>query len=196
MILLIDDDTAFSYTLLSILEDNAPSVFVASSKTDFHKIIDLSLKGIIITTDKDNNFLANLIKASAPEIPILGIGLGHLAICKIYGGNICMATKPTNGKVSHIYHDGNGIYKNMPNPFTATRYDASNIVKNSLPKFLKTVSYSDNGEIMGIRHLLYPLETIQFNPVSIMTCGGEQIIHNFLDFINLSQNRPAFLRFL
>lgn len=197
MVLIIDNYDAFTYNLVDILENTSEEVIVKpDNSTTLDEIKNLRPEAIILTTGKiKNSITKDIIRNFAPNVPILGIGLGHLAICQIYGSKISPSLKISHGKVSYIYHDDNGVYQSMPNPFPATRYDSSLVDKESLPSYLKPVSCNETGEVMGIRHLFYPLETIQFHPESIMSYKGDKIISNFLVLKEQSLNKPAFLRF-
>jgi anthranilate synthase/aminodeoxychorismate synthase-like glutamine amidotransferase len=121
----------------------------------------------------------NLIQNYGRKIPVLGVCLGHQAICSAFGGTIGRAERILHGKTSLIYHDGRGIYRDLPNPFTAARYHS--LIATELPRRLSVTARSENGEIMGVRHKKYPIEGVQFHPESILTTEGKKIIENFLE---------------
>ena len=114
----------------------------------------------------------------------MGVCLGHQAIGYAFGGNVIRAGRLMHGKTSQILHDGNSIFKGLPNPFTAGRYHSLLVEKVSLPSCLEISANTEEGEIMGIRHLEYLVEGIQFHPESILTPHGKRIIKNFLDLVN------------
>lgn len=198
MILIIGNNFS-DYLLLHLLQEAGEKARVISCKqVSIQGIHELAPETIIITSgdqDLGKSFYAKLLSKFAPRIPILGIGLGHLIIGYFYGAQIKLNSSTMHGKVSHIYHDGKGVYKSLPNPLPATRYDSSVIDKDSLPAHIQAVSCSENGEVMGIRHVYYPVETVQFHPESIMSYGGDKIIKNFLALKNRGHHKPALLRF-
>jgi anthranilate synthase component 2 len=115
------------------------------------------------------------------EVPTLGVCLGHQAICTAFGGRVIRGGRPVHGKTSPISHDGKGIFRNIRNPFTATRYHSLVADRASLPPDLEVTAESlDDGCVMGVRHRSYPIEGVQFHPESILTGEGREIISNFL----------------
>jgi anthranilate synthase/aminodeoxychorismate synthase-like glutamine amidotransferase len=122
----------------------------------------------------------DLIKEFTGRIPILGVCLGHQSIGYAFGGKIVRAKRLLHGKTSMIYHDGKGIYEGLPNPFEATRYHSLLIEKESLPDELEITAWTDEDEIMGIRHRDYLIEGVQFHPESILTKHGKDLLRNFI----------------
>ncbi|MDD1659305.1 MAG: aminodeoxychorismate/anthranilate synthase component II [Methanomicrobiales archaeon] len=115
------------------------------------------------------------------RIPTLGVCLGHQAICTAFGGKVIRGERPVHGKTSSIQHDGKGIYEGVRNPFTATRYHSLVADREALPpELVITAESQDDRCIMGVRHLKYPIEGVQFHPESILTGEGAKIIGNFL----------------
>jgi anthranilate synthase/aminodeoxychorismate synthase-like glutamine amidotransferase len=115
------------------------------------------------------------------EIPTLGVCLGHQAVCTAFGGKVVRGERPVHGKTSPVSHDGRGIFTGIGNPFTATRYHSLVADRASLPAELEVTAESlDDGCIMGVRHLRYPVDGVQFHPESILTGEGRQIVSNFL----------------
>jgi anthranilate synthase/aminodeoxychorismate synthase-like glutamine amidotransferase len=125
-------------------------------------------------------FTNTIIKKFAGRVPILGVCLGHQCIGYVFGGRIVAAKKLMHGKTSAIYHDGRSIYKNLPNPFEAVRYHSLVIEKKSLPPSLEISAWTDDGEIMGVRHKKFLVEGVQFHPESILTSSGKTLLENFL----------------
>jgi anthranilate synthase/aminodeoxychorismate synthase-like glutamine amidotransferase len=115
-------------------------------------------------------------------VPTLGVCLGHQGIISTYGGKVTQAKRLMHGKTSSIKHDGKGIFKDVQDPFTATRYHSLTGEKSSLPQCLEVTAVAvDDGEVMGIRHKTYPIEGVQFHPESILCEEGKLILKNFLE---------------
>jgi anthranilate synthase component 2 len=121
-----------------------------------------------------------LIQKLAGKTPILGVCLGHQAIGAALGGKIVRAPKIFHGKTSAIRHDGSGVFRGLPNPFTATRYHSLIVERKSLPAELQVTAETDDDIIMGMRHRHYPLMGVQFHPESVLTESGKQLLKNFL----------------
>ncbi len=123
-----------------------------------------------------------MIREFGGKIPILGVCLGHQCIGHVYGGTIDKALVPVHGKTWLIHHDGDTIYRGIPNPFTAARYHSLIIRKDTLPACLKITAWTEEGEIMGIRHQDYVVVGIQVHPESILTPSGHHLLTNFLSY--------------
>jgi anthranilate synthase/aminodeoxychorismate synthase-like glutamine amidotransferase len=121
-----------------------------------------------------------IISAFKDKLPILGVCLGHQCIGQVFGSKIIRASKVMHGKTSEIFHNNNPIFKNIPSPFTATRYHSLVIEKNTISNDLSVIAHSDDGEIMGVKHKKYMIWGIQFHPESILTKYGLKILDNFL----------------
>jgi anthranilate synthase component II len=121
-----------------------------------------------------------LVRAAAGRIPLLGVCLGHQAIGEAFGGNIIRAGTIFHGKTSEIHHDGLTVYRNLPNPFTATRYHSLVIDPTQVPECLEVSARTSDGVIMGVRHRDLPVEGVQFHPESILTAEGMKLLENFL----------------
>ncbi|MEM0313790.1 MAG: aminodeoxychorismate/anthranilate synthase component II, partial [Candidatus Bathyarchaeia archaeon] len=123
-----------------------------------------------------------ILKYISPKIPTLGVCLGHQGIIWAFGGKIVRAKRIMHGKTSLIKHDGQGIFKGVKNPVKATRYHSLVADKDTLPDCFKVTAIAlDDGEVMGVRHRIYPIEGVQFHPESILTEQGKKILKNFLD---------------
>jgi len=120
------------------------------------------------------------IEEFAGEIPIFGVCLGHQSIGQVFGGNVIRSERLMHGKTSEIHHDGNTVFKGLEQPFVATRYHSLIVEKESLPECLEISAWTEEGEIMGLRHKTLPIEGVQFHPESIMTSFGKEMLQNFI----------------
>ena len=186
MILLIDNYDSFTYNLYQYLcELGAEVEVVRNDKTSVDDIAAMSPEKIVISpgpcTPKEAGISNAVIKRFGARIPTLGVCLGHQCIGDAYGGTVSGAGEIMHGKMSLIHHDGEGVFKNLPNPFEAIRYHSLAVHKADLPADLAVTAWTDNGVIMGVRHKRHPVEGIQFHPESIMTKVGHDLLRNFLD---------------
>jgi anthranilate synthase/aminodeoxychorismate synthase-like glutamine amidotransferase len=185
MILIIDNYDSFVYNLAQYIGElrGKPSVYRndAISLTDIDK---LNPSHIIISpgpcTPLEAGVSNEVIKKYAGLIPILGVCLGHQCIGHVFGGRVEQALQPVHGKDSLVHHDGQFIYKGLPNPLRAGRYHSLVVARQGLPSALQVTATTADGVIMGLRHHRYAVEGVQFHPESIMTSGGHSIIENFL----------------
>ena len=127
-----------------------------------------------------------LIEACRDELPILGVCLGHQALVQAFGGEVIHAASLMHGKTSLVRHDGKGVYQNLPNPFQAGRYHSLAANRERIPEAFEITATTDDGEIMGVRHRMLPIEGVQFHPESVLTPVGEQLLGNFLGVAALS----------
>jgi len=197
MILVIDNYDSFTYNLVQYLGELGTEVTVASEiqvyrndEIDYRAIAQLNPDGIVISPGPgrpdDAGISLDLIRHFAPTIPILGVCLGHQCIGQVYGGKITNAGVLMHGKTSDVYHTGEGVFNELDNPFTATRYHSLVIERDSLPTVLELTAWVEDGTIMGVRHRDYPhLQGVQFHPESILTGSGKQLLRNFL--VSLTQ---------
>jgi anthranilate synthase/aminodeoxychorismate synthase-like glutamine amidotransferase len=185
MILMIDNYDSFTYNLVHYLGELGEKVLVfRNDKITLEEVGKLNPDMIVISpgpcTPKEAGVSVDLIKEFTGRIPILGVCLGHQSIGYAFGGKIVRAKRLLHGKTSMIYHDGKGIYEGLPNPFEATRYHSLLIEKESLPDELEITAWTDEDEIMGIRHRDYLIEGVQFHPESILTKHGKDLLRNFI----------------
>ncbi len=131
-------------------------------------------------TPQEAGICVELVQKLAGKIPILGVCLGHQAIGAAFGGKIIRAPKLFHGKTSQIRHDGSGVFRGLPNPFTATRYHSLIVERKSLPRALQVTAETDDDIVMGMQHREYPLMGVQFHPESVLTESGKQLLKNFL----------------
>ena len=187
MLLMIDNYDSFTYNLVQYLGELGQRVAVyRNDQLTLDDIDVLAPAHIVISpgpcTPNEAGISVDLVREYGHEIPILGVCLGHQSIAQAYGGTIVPAGILMHGKTSMIEHQGQGVFANVPNPFQATRYHSLVVDRGSLPDCFEVTAYSeDDGEIMGIRHLEYPIEGLQFHPESILTQYGHKLLKNFVD---------------
>jgi len=186
VILMIDNYDSFTYNLVHYLGELGQQIEVRRNDSlDFGFVDDLDPDIIVISpgpcTPKEAGFSVDIIKRYVGEKPILGVCLGHQAVGYAYGANIVRAERLLHGKTSPILHDGKTIYKDLPNPFEATRYHSLLVEKASLPSDFEISAWTEEGEIMGIRHREFPVEGVQFHPESILTECGKDLLRNFIN---------------
>src|SRR5262249_17776374 len=132
-------------------------------------------------TPNEAGISLDVVRHFGPTTPVLGVCLGHQAIGQAFGGTVIRAPKPIHGKTEQIYHDGVGIFADMPAPFTATRYHSLIIDRATLPASLEVTAWTNDGLIMGLRHREFPIEGVQFHPESILTTDGKALLQHFLE---------------
>ena len=185
MILLIDNYDSFTYNLVQMLEQMDQQVkVIRNDRIDLQGIETLKPSALVVSpgpgTPADSGVSIEAIYNLGPHIHVLGVCLGHQAIATVYGGKVVRADRILHGKTSMIFHDGRNIYQNLSNPFEAVRYHSLIVEKDSLPDSLEISAWTDDGEIMGLRHRNYWIEGVQFHPESILTDSGTQLLQNFL----------------
>ena len=185
MILMVDNYDSFTYNLVQYLGELGAEVEVRRNDAiTLAEIAERKPRGIVISpgpcTPKEAGISVPLIERFAGEIPILGVCLGHQAIGAALGGSIVRAASIMHGKTSPIHHDGRGVFRELANPFDATRYHSLVIDRDSVPPELEVSAWTESGEIMGVRHRRLPLEGVQFHPESILTLEGKRLLANFL----------------
>lgn len=187
MIFLVDNYDSFTYNLFQYLGELGEEVVVKRNDS-FHleEIEKLAPDRIVISPGPGIPSHAGLskevVRKFAGVIPILGVCLGHQSIAEEFGGRIILAEKLMHGKVSEIFHDGKGLFRELPSPFTATRYHSLIVEKKNLPACLEINAHTQDGIIMGIRHRSLSIDGVQFHPESILTTEGKKILSNFLAF--------------
>lgn len=185
MILIIDNYDSFTYNLVQYLGELGAKLKVRrNDKIDIGSIGRLKPEKIVISPGpgrpENAGISCKLIEEFGKNIPILGVCLGHQCIAYNFGAKIVRAKRLMHGKTSLIYHNGKRIFKNIKNPFEATRYHSLIVKPNTLPEVLEVNAKTDQDEIMGIKHKKYPLWGVQFHPESILTKEGKKILTNFL----------------
>ncbi len=194
MLLVIDNYDSFTYNLVQYLgELKAAPVVFRNDEISIAKIKKLNPKQIVISpgpcTPKEAGISNEVIRTFSGKVPILGVCLGHQCIGHVFGGRIIRAKNIMHGKTSPIHHHRKGIFKGLPEPFTATRYHSLLVEKKSFPRELEITAWTSENEIMGLRHRKHPTWGVQFHPESILTQGGKDILRNFLRLSNLKRER-------
>lgn len=186
MILVIDNYDSFTYNLVQYLGEMGQKLEIyRNDEIDLDTIRRLKPSHIVISPGpgrpEDAGITIDLIRRFGGQIPILGVCLGHQAMCHAFGGNIIRAKRLMHGKTSEIIHDGKGVFKGLPNKFTATRYHSLLAEPSSIKDEFIVTAKTAQGEVMGARHKkLKALEGVQFHPESILTEGGKTMLKNFL----------------
>ena len=185
MLLMIDNYDSFTYNLVQYLGELGQDVQVfRNDEIDLKKIAELKPTYIVISpgpcTPNEAGISLALIEEFAGKIPLLGVCLGHQSIGQAFGGKIIKAKTLMHGKTSLIHHTSNGVFKDLPNPYTATRYHSLVIERESIPDCLEITAWTDDGEIMGVKHRTLAVEGVQFHPESVLTEHGHDLLNNFL----------------
>ena len=190
MILMIDNYDSFTYNVVQYLSELGAEVqVVRNDEISISDVTTLAPERIVISpgpcTPNEAGISLQVIKQFAGKLPILGICLGHQSIAQAFGGNIVRAKQVMHGKTSPIYHINEGVFKDIPVPYIATRYHSLVVEQASLPDCLEVTAWTETedgemDEIMGIRHKQLEVEGVQFHPESILTEYGHQLLSNFL----------------
>ena len=186
-LVLIDNYDSFTYNLVQKLGEVSPALEMKVFRNDkitVPQVEDLKPTHIVISpgpcTPREGGVSNDIIKHFASKLPVLGVCLGHQCIGFNYGADVVPAERLMHGKTDQIHHDGRTIYEGMPNPFTATRYHSLIIRNGTLPAEFEVSAWTDQDEIMGVRHKTWPLEGVQYHPESFLTEQGEKLLANFL----------------
>mgnify|MGYP001212005606 FL=1 len=185
MILMIDNFDSFTFNLVQGFESMGEEVAVfTNDAVSIDSIKAMSPKGIIISpgpgSPRSAGISIEVIRHFCKEVPILGVCLGHQCIAEAFGGSVVHAGRVMHGKFSPIHHDGKDLFSGLPQDFRAVRYHSLAIDRKTLPKEILACAFSDDGEIMGIRHDQFPLFGVQFHPESIATEYGHEMMGNFI----------------
>ena len=185
MLLLIDNYDSFTYNLYQYLSELGTDVkVVRNNKVTVTDIEEMAPERIIISpgpsTPQQAGISNEVIRHFGSRVPLLGVCLGHQCIGYSYGGTVSGAAKIMHGKSSPVHHANQGVFAGLPNPFSAIRYHSLAIKRDGLPDCLEVTAWTDDGEIMGVRHRQHPVEGVKFHPESFMTEKGKDILKNFL----------------
>jgi anthranilate synthase component II len=187
MLLLIDNYDSFTYNLFQYLSELGQQVeVVRNDHTDISGIEAMQPERIVISpgpsTPANAGISKDVIARFGRHLPILGVCLGHQCIGEVYGGTVSRAPAVMHGKSSQIEHTSSGVFKGLPNPFSAIRYHSLAVQRDGLPECLEVTAWTADGTIMGLKHRRYPVEGIQFHPESFMTEHGKPLLKNFLSY--------------
>jgi anthranilate synthase component 2 len=202
LLIIIDNYDSFTYNLVQYLGELAAEFPVATDikvfrndKITIDEIRALQPDGVVISPGpgrpEDAGISLDVISRLGPSMPILGVCLGHQSIGQVFGGKIISAPELMHGKTSPIYHTGVGVFSNLENPMTATRYHSLVIEGDTCPDVLEITASLEDGTIMGVRHRNYPhIEGVQFHPESVLTTSGKQLLRNFLEQLQSREMNP------
>ncbi|WP_029416555.1 anthranilate synthase component II [Brevundimonas bacteroides] len=190
MILVVDNYDSFTYNLVHYLAElGAETHVIRNDDLTVEQAWALKPEAVLLSPGPcapDQAGICLPILTTAPDdMPILGVCLGHQAIGQAFGGDVIRAKTLMHGKTSRITHDGRGLFKGLPSPFTATRYHSLAVSRATLPNTLDVTAWTEDGEIMGVQHHERPIHGVQFHPESIATEHGHDLIANFLDLANV-----------
>lgn len=185
MLLVLDNYDSFTYNIVQYFAELGQKVVVrCNDHIDLAGIGALAPEYIVVgpgpCSPKEAGISVDVIQHFAGRIPILGICLGHQSIGYAYGGQICRAQTLMHGKVSAVHHHNQGVFAGLPNPVTCTRYHSLVVKHEGLPDCLEVTAWTDDGEIMGLRHRTLPVEGVQFHPEALLTERGHEMLRNFL----------------
>jgi para-aminobenzoate synthetase component II len=187
MILMIDNYDSFTYNLVQYLGELGQDLVIKrNDQTSIEEIERLNPKFLMISpgpcSPNEAGISLKAIEYFAGKIPIFGVCLGHQSIAQVFKGDVVQADRLMHGKTSQMFHDGKTIFTGMDNPFPATRYHSLIVKKETLPDCLEISAWTEEGEIMAIRHKSLPVEGVQFHPESIMTKDGKKLLKNFISY--------------
>lgn len=190
---MIDNYDSFTYNLVQYFGELGEEVMVfRNDEITPDEVARLKPASIVISpgpcTPSKAGISVPLIERYNSQVPLLGVCLGHQSIGQAFGGKIVHAKHLMHGKTSLISHNNAGVFRGLPNPFIATRYHSLVIERESLPDCLEITAWTEDGEIMGVRHKTLPIEGVQFHPESILSEHGHKLLENFLDRLNRAKS--------
>jgi len=185
MILVIDNYDSFTYNLVQYLGELGAEVVVKRNDVaTVDDIRELRPSGVLISPGpgrpEEAGVSLELIAKLGAETPIFGVCLGHQSIAQHFGASVVRAERLMHGRTSRIFHGGRGVFENLPSPITATRYHSLIVKRDTIPMELEITAWTDQDEVMGIRHTELPVEGVQFHPESFLTERGHELIRNWL----------------
>ena len=193
-VLMIDNYDSFTYNLVQYLRMLGAEVLV--HRNDALSVADalaLAPSHVVVSpgpgTPQAAGNSIDIIRAFAERVPLLGVCLGHQALVEAWGGRVRPAMSLMHGKTSKVFHDGRGLFVDLPQPFEAGRYHSLAVRREELPVELEVTAYTDDGEVMGVRHRELPLEGVQFHPESVLTPHGLTLLGAFLSPVNANRRR-------
>ena len=186
MLLVIDNYDSFTYNLVQYFGELGATMEV--HRNDQISIDEIRVKSperIVISpgpcTPKEAGISSDVVREFGPQLPVLGVCLGHQCIGDVFGGDVVRAERLMHGKTSPVNHNGEGLFAGLPNPFEATRYHSLIVKRETFPDCLEITAETDEKEIMGLRHRELPIHGVQFHPESILTAEGKSLLKNFLE---------------
>jgi anthranilate synthase component 2 len=196
MILVIDNYDSFTYNLVHYLAElGAETLVRRNDALSVQDAFALQPKAVLLSpgpcTPDEAGICLALIRGAPETLPILGVCLGHQAIGQALGGDVIRAKSLMHGKTSPVEHAGKGLFRELPSPFTATRYHSLAVKRETLPDELEVTAWTADGEIMGLQHRTRPLHGVQFHPESIATEHGHKLLANFLDLAGVPRRARA-----
>jgi anthranilate synthase component II len=185
MIVVLDNYDSFTYNLVQYLGELGETLAVyRNDQTTVEEVAARAPEAIVISpgpcSPSEAGISVDLLRRLGPQVPVLGVCLGHQCIGEAFGGRVIRAPEIMHGKTSLIYHDGDGLFAGLPNPLEGIRYHSLIVERSTLPDELVPTAQTSTGLIMGLRHVRYPVMGVQFHPESIMTQGGKDLLRNFL----------------
>lgn len=186
MLLLIDNYDSFTFNLVQFFGDlGVDCVVKRNDALEVDDVLALRPEAVVLSpgpcTPNEAGICLNLVQAAAQaRLPLLGVCLGHQAIGQAFGGQVVRAPEPVHGKTSPVFHENSDLFTGLPNPFVATRYHSLIVQRATLPSCLHPTAWTEDGIIMGLRHVDLPIYGVQFHPESIATSHGHDILANFL----------------
>ena len=193
-VVVIDNYDSFVYNLVQYLgELGAEPEVYRHDEIDLAGLAALNPDGLVVSPGPGRPEDAGISSAAIKSLgeagtPVLGVCLGHQCIGAVYGGSIERAPRVMHGKTSEIIHDGTGVFAGIPSPFVATRYHSLVVERDSVPDVLRITAETEDGLVMGLRHVEFPIEGVQFHPEAILTESGRPLIANFLSEIAAEQS--------
>ncbi len=185
MLLVLDNYDSFTYNLVQYFGELGADVVVKrNDEITLEEIAAMRPERIVISpgpcTPNEAGISNEVIQRFGPQMPLLGVCLGHQCMGQVFGGEVIRAPRLMHGKTSPILHDGKGVFTGLPSPFEATRYHSLIVKRETLPDCLEITAETAEKEIMGLRHREFPIHGVQFHPESILTIEGKKLVHNFL----------------
>ena len=198
MILVIDNYDSFTYNLVHYLNElGAETVVYRNDALTVQEALGLRPEAVLLSpgpcAPDQAGICLPLLRGAPEDLAILGVCLGHQAIGQAYGGDVVRAKSIMHGKTSKISHADKGLFKGLPQPFTATRYHSLAVDRATLPPELEVTAWTEDGEIMGLQHKTRPIHGVQFHPESIATEGGHQLLANFLDLAGVKRAATVYV---
>ncbi|MBB2898039.1 aminodeoxychorismate/anthranilate synthase component II [Pseudomonas sp. AS2.8] len=190
MLLMLDNYDSFTYNLVQYLGELGAEVkVVRNDEVPVEALEDMAPERVVVSpgpcTPNEAGISLATLERFAGKLPVLGVCLGHQSLGQAFGGEVVRAREPMHGKTSPVYHNGEGVFAGLPNPFTVTRYHSLVVKRETLPECLEITAWTQHpdgsmDEIMGLRHREFMIEGVQFHPESILTEHGHDLLANFL----------------